>query len=306
MPEQSAPPRRVIALLGVAGLFAAWWFGSHLYSGPDDPSCADRYAKAHTGEESLAVDRKAPARYETLSGATRCAEIRTHARRSPAPTGAEALLAQAIAATGGEDSLKALSTFEWSGSATVHSPGHDVDILGTWRLRPPDTARVESWPATEDSTRARGMVVAGARGWLVQGGKSDPMPAELLAEERHQFYLYSLLRLLPLKDPGVTLTTVLADSTVEAGILVHQEGRLDAELYFGADQRVDRIRTRFAALPGSPSDVEDIRLEGTAEVGGVHWFRQMHITRNGKPYFDLVVIDGHPATTPTGRWIPKR
>jgi hypothetical protein len=179
---------------------------------------------------------------------------------------AQRLLAGAIFASGGDTALGALPAIEWSGSATVHTPEKGVDILGTWLVAPPDTARVTTWLATEDSSRARTLVVAGHAGWLVRNGKTEPMPPDQLVEEQHQFYLYSLLRLLPLKDPAVTLSSLPADSTGEPGILVHREGHLDVELYFGPDQRVSRMHTRFAALPGSPSDDEEVRFEGTAEI----------------------------------------
>jgi hypothetical protein len=227
-----------------------------------------------------------------------------NAHRPSTAASPERILAGAIFASGGAPALGALTALEWRGSATVHTPDKDVDILGKWRMVPPDTARVATWLAAEDSSKARTMVVAGEQGWLVRNGKTDPMPPAQFTEEKHQFYLYSLLRLLPLKDPAVTLTPLPADSIGEPGFLVHREGRLDVALYFGADQRVSRIHTWFAALPGSPSDDEEVRLEGTAEIAGVAWFRQMHMVRNGKPYFDLVVIEGRRATTPSATGIP--
>jgi hypothetical protein len=266
MSEPSAPPRWFLTAFTAALLIVAGWLVSHLYSSPGSLPAA---------------------------------------RAARVPESPARLLAEAIFATGGDTALSALTTVEWSGSATVHAPGHDIDILGTWRLAPPDTASVTTWLAAEDSSKSRTMVVAGPDGWLSRDGKRDPMPADQLAEERHQYYLYSLLRLLPLRDSAVTLSALPADSTGGPGILVHREGRLDVALYFGADQRASRIRTRFASLPGSPSDAEEVRLEGNAEIAGVHWFRQLHILRNGAPYFDLVVIDERPATLPTEKWIPR-
>jgi hypothetical protein len=265
MPEPSTPPRWFIATFAAAVLLVAGWLVSHLYSTADYPA---RLAKS------------------VVAG-------------SP-----QRILAGAIFAMGGDTALGALPAVEWSGSATVHTLDKGVDIVGTWLVAPPDTARVTTWPATEDSSRARTLVVAGHAGWLVRNGKTDPMPPDQLVEEQHQFYLYSLLRLLPLRDTAVTLTSLPADSIGEPGILVHRAGRLDVALYFGADQRVSRMHTRFASLPGSPSDDEEVRLEGTVEIAGVAWFRQMRITRNGKPYFDLVVIDGSRATTSSQLWIP--
>jgi hypothetical protein len=132
----------------------------------------------------------------------------------------------------------------------------------------------------------RRMVLAGSRGWMQRDSTVNPMPNDVLTEERHQFYLYSLLRLLPLEAPGVKLTRVVDDSAGNTGLIVESPGRLQVTMYFNRDFRVVRMRTTFAADSGRV-ERQDIRFEGTIESNGVRWFRKMSIDRNRKPYFEL-------------------
>ena len=304
MSEPVAPPRRVIAVFAVVAVLIAGWAMFSTYRGPGIRGCHALYAAARTLDDTFAVDLRTPERDSIGRDAVTCGEIRGRARWFVTPDTPQMLVSRAIGIAGGVAALAALPALEWSGSAAVHTPDKEVDILGTWQVAPPDTARVTTWLAEEDSTRARALVVAGDKGWLLHGGKTAPMPAGQLAEERHQFYLYSLLRLLPLRDSGVTLTSLPSDSAGEPGILVHRAGRLEVALYFGPEGQVARMHTRFAALPGSPSGEEEVRLEGTVDVAGVQWFRQMHIYRDGRPYFDLAVIQGEASRGPASAWLP--
>lgn len=295
--SEARPSRWAFAGLAVAALGLSGWFASGTYRVPGTGECHALYSAALTLKDTLAVDLKWVGGDSLAENARMCGGLRRTGRwfETPVfPETPERFLGRAIVAAGGVEALSALPALEWKGSATVHAPGKEIPILGTWRVAPPDTARVITWPADEDSSKARTLSIAGDAGWLQRGGRTEPMPTEQLAEERHQFYLYSLLRLLPLRDPAATLTLLPADSAGETGILVHRSDRLDVTLYFDQDQRVTRMRTHFARPNDSPGDEEEVRLEGTVDVAGVQWFRQMHILRNGTPYFDLVVLEARP------------
>jgi hypothetical protein len=198
----------------------------------------------------------------------------------------QVLVRRAIEAAGERANLAAAPALQWQGRAAIHTPGRDITILGTWSVQPPESAVVATYDSTQGPRSTRRLILAGNRGWLQRDSALTPMPNAMLTEERHQFYLYALLRLLPLEDPSVKLTHVVPDSAGNAGLLVESPGRLPVTMYFDRDARVVRLRTTFAVDSG-PVERQDIRLEGTIESNGVRWFRKLSINRNRQPYFDL-------------------
>src|SRR6185295_5152668 len=172
----------------------------------------------------------------------------------------EAVLRRAILAAGGPASLAAAKGLEWEAEALVHIPGRDIAIRGLWKIQPPDSAIVATYDTTRGPGTTRRMVVAGRHGWLERDSALIPLAAATLAEERHQFYLYSLLRLVPLQQRGVRLMPVPSDSAGNAGLRVEQPGRLPVTLYVDSAGQVARMTTTFATGSGEPGDRQDIWL----------------------------------------------
>jgi hypothetical protein len=200
------------------------------------------------------------------------------------------LLDRAMVSAGGPDRLAALPALEWEATATIRLPDQDIRIAGIWRIKPPDSAEVTTWLVDQGPASSRRLVLAGDSGWGQRG--DDPrqaLPAGFLLEEKHQFYLYYLLRLLPLKDSGFHLVEVAPDSTGEIGLRVSHAGHPDAVLLFDSTARVTGIRTVFAAANPAQADSQEIRLSGSIEVEGVRWFRRMEIRRAGRPYFEMEI-----------------
>jgi len=199
----------------------------------------------------------------------------------------DVLIRRAIAAAGGRARLAAAPALEWDARAVVHVPGRDIVIKGTWRIQPPDSAIVSTWDTTQGPGSTRRLILAGTRGWIQRDSALTPMPDAVLVEERHQFYLYSLLRLLALERAGVRLSATPADSAGRPGVRVEAPGRLPVTLHFDAAARVARIETTFATDGPGPGEGQSITLTGSIEAGGVRWFRRMTILRSGKPYYEL-------------------
>lgn len=199
------------------------------------------------------------------------------------------VLDRAMKAAGGESRLKQFRGFEWTGLGVVHIPNRDIVIRGTWEIQPPDSAVVATWDTTRGIGTMRRLIVAGPRGWIERDTSFTPLPEDLLAEEQHQYYLYSLLRLVTLKEKGVKLSPVFPDSSGHAGFRVERAGRLPVTMYFDSAGRVLRMLTVFA-LPGPVAgDPQVVTLHGATESNGVRWFQRMEILRAGKPYFDLEI-----------------
>jgi hypothetical protein len=209
------------------------------------------------------------------------------ARAQPATATPAAIVQAAVRSAGGRAALEAARALDWDATATVHAGGQDVAITGRWRVLPPDSAISTTWLTARGPSTARSLVVSAARGWLVRDTALTPMPPETLAEERHQFYLYALLRLVPLLDPAARLSAAGTDSAGNRGVRVERDGRLPVTLWFDAAPRVVAMTTTFAARGGGPGDRQDIRLEGAVAAGGITWFRRMVIRRAGSPYFEM-------------------
>jgi|SRR5438128_2874446 len=204
------------------------------------------------------------------------------------------LLDRAIAATGGAERLGALRAFEWHGRAVATVGGRRLDLIGLWRLQPPDSAIVTTTPAGQPPESARSLIIAGKRGWTQVNGAVTPLATEVLAHERDQFYLYHLMRLVPVKGKGFRLSRLEDDSLRRPRLRVSRTGRPDVDLSFDA-------AGNLAGLADSVTDPlvhervrQEVRLSGQLQVAGVRWPRRITIAWNGKPYFDLEIIDVRP------------
>ena len=198
---------------------------------------------------------------------------------------------------GGRQVLSANSVLEWRATATIHVPGRTIEIAGEWMVQP-DSAVSTTWPR-EQPNAPRRLILSGRRGWT-QRGDAPPaaMPPELLIEEQHQFYLYQLLRLVPLLDPAFTLHSAPPDSLGHSAIRVNHTDHPDVILYFDQDHRVAGLHTVFAAQDMTHPESQDIQFAGEVASHGVRWFREMRILRAGQPYFDLVIGDFRAAAHP--------
>jgi hypothetical protein len=164
-----------------------------------------------------------------------------------------------------------------------------VQISGTWAIQPPDTAIVATFDVSRGPGSMRALVYAAPRGWQVRDGEFTPMPAAMLATERDEFYLYDVMRLVPLREPGVTLTAIPPDSLGHAGVRAERAGRPSVDLHFAADGRLAHLRTRVPDPAGGQPVLQDMWLSGTIESGGVRWPRDLRIMLNGEPFFALTL-----------------
>jgi hypothetical protein len=98
------------------------------------------------------------------------------------------------------------------------------------------------------------------------------------------------MRLVPLRDPRVTLTAIAPDSLGQAGIRAEQRGRPVVELYFDASGRLAHLLTHVQDPGGvGPAVRQDLWLSGTLRAQGVRWPASIRITMADAPYFDLTL-----------------
>lgn len=219
-----------------------------------------------------------------------CLSAMSCATRSPGgTTGPAELLSRAIAQAGGSAALANATAFEWEGDATVHAGGRVVRITGRWQVQPPDTAVVTTWDVTRGPASARSLVLASPRGWFVRDTTFTPMPPSALASERDEFYLYDVMRLIPHRDPAVSLEVIPPDSLAQRGFRARRADRPDVELYVDDDGRLAHLRTRVVDASTGERITQDVWLEGIIESAGARWPRRIYLTMAGAPFFDLTL-----------------
>lgn len=219
-----------------------------------------------------------------LALAAACATAAPAAAPTP-----QALLARAIARAGGANALTRARALAWTGDAVIHAGGREVRIAGDWAIQPPDTAIVSTYDVTRGPATTRALIVAAPRGWIAGANGMQPMPAAMIANERDEFYLYDVMRLVPLRAPGVTLAAIPADSVGNAGFRAEQPGRPPIDLFVDTSGRLAHLRLNVRDPGGGAPVRQDAWLSGMMEANGVRWPRELRLTMNGAPYFDLTL-----------------
>jgi hypothetical protein len=201
-----------------------------------------------------------------------------------------AMVDRAIEAAGGEEALKKNPALSWTGEAKVHVQGRDLTIVGKWLLDPPDRAIVETRPASEAPDATRTLVISGKSGYAIVKDEREQISPEMLENERDQFYLYSLMRLLPLREYGVKLESLPKTDDGLEGVKVSRPERPDVELFFDADARLRKLSFETLDPVTNTRRRQNVRLEGEVLSKGVRWFKQMSITWENEPYFELTIV----------------
>lgn len=197
------------------------------------------------------------------------------------------VLQRAVSAAGGAENLQRARVLAWHGKATIYaSADQRINIEGEWRVEPPDRALAETYLADKGPSTTRTLGIDNGRGFTRIGGKEQPMDPAMFSNERDQFYLYELFRLVPLLGSEYTVTSLpVADG--QQGLRVSRSGRRDVELYFDASNRLARAKTTVFD-PAQKVDVpEELQLTGTVEAGGIKWPQRMQIFQSGRLFFEV-------------------
>jgi len=209
--------------------------------------------------------------------------------RTAAAVDAEIILARAIQAAGGLEALQNARVLSWRGRATVRAGERTTQIEGRWRVEPYDRGTVVTGEVGQGASSARTMTLNGSIGTLEREGRTTAMPPEMVAAERDQFYLYSVLRLEPLRDPGVLLTPLVENGA--PGLKVERFGRPDVEIFFDRAWRPTHLRSKVADPAGEAAILEELRFEGTVASKGVRWPNRIRIYQSGALFFDLEILE---------------
>jgi hypothetical protein len=200
---------------------------------------------------------------------------------------ARALLNRAISAAGGAANLQRHRVLAWHGTASINVSGRIIRIEGDWRIEPPDRAHIDTFEIDKGPASTRSLFIDGDKGWTTKEGKSLVLPQLFVGNEREQFYLYWLVRLVPMLDKEFRLTAVAPDAQGRAGFRVERDGQRDATLYFTPDARLARIVTTVTD-PASGTDLpQELRFSGDIASSGIRWPRRIQVVQKDAVFFDL-------------------
>jgi hypothetical protein len=201
-----------------------------------------------------------------------------------------AMVDRAIEVAGGEEALKKNPAFSWTAEAKVRAEGREVTIVGKWLLDPPDRAIVETRPVSEPPDALRTLVISGKSGYAIVKDEREQISPEVLENERDQFYLYSLIRLLSLRDYGVRLEALPKSDDGLDGLKVSRPERPDVEMFFDPESgRLRRLSLETLDPVTNTRRRQNARLDGEVVSKGVRWFKQLSLTWENEPYFDLTI-----------------
>jgi hypothetical protein len=209
--------------------------------------------------------------------------------RAPEKDPEHALVDRAIEAAGGTEALKRNPAFVWKGEAQIHVQGRDLKIVGTWSIDPPDKAIVETRPEGAPPEETRTLVINGKQGFSLVKETRSQLSEEVLENERDEFYLYSLMRLLPLLDSAMRLAGQPKSEDGLDVIRVSRPERPDVDLFFDADSRLRRLSLETLDPVTNTRRRQNVKLDGEIESKGIRWFRQLAITWENEPYFELTI-----------------
>ena len=198
------------------------------------------------------------------------------------PPDAKTLVDRAIKARGGEEALKRATVLEWRGRGLLHADERTIPIEGRWIVEPPDRAVVATWETGKGPSSTRRLILLGSEGFLERDGVRTPMPPEVLAGERDRFYLYALMRALPLRDPGTRVT-----ATGPRTLRVEREGRPTVDMFFDGTGWLDRLRAEWRDPAAGKAAVEEWTFAGEVAAKGIRWPRRVNVSRDGAPIVDL-------------------
>ncbi|HYN10417.1 MAG TPA: hypothetical protein VES67_23720 [Vicinamibacterales bacterium] len=210
--------------------------------------------------------------------------------RAPEKAAEYALIDRAIEAAGGTEALKRSPAFVWKGEAQIHVQGRDLKIVGTWSIDPPDKAIVETRLEGQAPEETRTLVINGKQGFSIVKETREQLAEEVLENERDEFYLYSLMRLLPLLDSAVRLAGQPKSEDGLDVIRVSRPERPDVDLFFDADARLRRLSLETLDPVTNTRRRQNVKLDGELVSRGIRWFKNLTITWENEPYFELTIL----------------
>lgn len=152
---------------------------------------------------------------------------------------AQAIIAKAIKALGGEDKLSKIKGATWKAKGTITFGGNDAEFTSKATVRGLDHFRSEFEGDFGGNTVKGVTVLAKDKGWRQFGGNTDALNDDALANEKRTVYLQVVpTTLLPLKDKAFKVEAAgekQVGGKAALGLKVTPSDNKDFLLYFDKD-----------------------------------------------------------------------
>jgi hypothetical protein len=202
---------------------------------------------------------------------------------------ARAILDKAIQAHGGEANLGKIKAMYLKGTGVIHAAG-GVKFSGEWYVMGTTHSKLTVDADVNGMNIRIIKVMNGDKGWQkLANAATAPLNAGDLAEEKATIYAHYLTTLLPLKEKGITLSSLgelnVGDQTL-VGLRASRDKHADVSLYFDKKTNlVTKVETSIKDQGGRDIVQEAVYGDYKA-VDGVQCAHKIEFKRDGKPYVE--------------------
>lgn len=198
---------------------------------------------------------------------------------------AQRLVARAIRAAGGKDTLTRYAARTWKEKAVYHGADGDERYEASYSAEWPDKIKVEIGDFV--------LVVNGDKGWVKSEGDTREMTREEMEEHSEGIYSVWVFSLVPLIREDFTLS-LLGEKTIGGrpteGIKVSRQGHFDVKMYLDrATGLLAMGETRFREARSGKEINQETIFSGYKDVSGIKTPTQVSIWRGGKRAVDASV-----------------
>jgi hypothetical protein len=214
---------------------------------------------------------------------------------------ARAVVAKAIKALGGEDSLKAFKAATWKGKGKFYGfGGQGLDYTAEWAFQGPKQYRVAIDSEVGGQKAQQIVVINGDKGWVKINDMLMDLPKDALEEQQEQAFINWVTFVMPaaLLDKSFELSS-LGEMEVEkrpaVGVRAVCKGHRDLNLYFDKETGL-LVRGEYRVkdvqgLQGGKEVTQEVLLSDYQPVQGIKQAMKAAIKWDGKPYVDAELSD---------------
>jgi hypothetical protein len=205
------------------------------------------------------------------------------------------LVAKAIKAHGGADSLAKVKATVMQGKGKFYGRGDGIDYTGTWTFEVPDRMRIEITGEVNGQTFKFVRVVTKDKSWQQIMDDVEDSDKEQLKEDHEELHAHRLAMLVGLNDKDCKLSAA-GETKVEdrpaVGVRVECKGHDDVTLYFDKEtSRLVMLERRAKDVMANKDFTSQTVFKDYKKVDGVLVAYKHTIKRDGKLFVEHEVTD---------------
>jgi hypothetical protein len=203
---------------------------------------------------------------------------------------ARTIIDKGIAAAGGEERIARFTARTYDENGTdFDDKGNGIPYTAKCYWQMPGQWRLD---ASDDFI----IVIDGDKGWRRHGGTTEDLTKDELKQRAENLYYLNVTRLVPLKNPGYTLTA-LGESKdgdqIVNGVKISHAGRADIKLYF--DKTSGLLVKGEHRIKDDQKEVDqEIWYQNYVAIEGMTVPSKITMKYDGKPYIESKLSNIQP------------